>query len=151
MQLAALTAPGLIFPGLRCADVSGLLRLLARRIAEHGDVDDSAALYEKLWEREQLGTTAIGAGVAIPHCKMKGLQGVLLAVSLLEQGIDFGAMDDQPVQVVFCIVSPEDAPAAHLQCLAAISRWVKVESHVSSLLAANGPEAVYSLLQEDVD
>jgi mannitol/fructose-specific phosphotransferase system IIA component (Ntr-type) len=149
MQLASLTEPGLIFPSLRSTDVPSLLRLLASRIVEQAPLDDSTALYEKLWEREQLGTTAIGSGVAIPHCKTDGLDRVFLAIGLLDEGIDFGAMDGQPVRVVFCIVSPAQSPAAHLQCLAAISKWVKGERHVEQLLDSRDPVAIFDLLRED--
>ena len=151
MHLSSLTEPGLIFPALRSADVPSLLRVLASRIVEQAPLEDSEALYEKLWEREQLGTTAIGAGVAIPHCKTEGLRKVLLAVGLLEEGIDFGAMDTKPVRVVFCIVSPIQSPAAHLQCLAAISKWVKVERHVQRLLSTHDPQAIFDLLQKDTE
>ena len=148
MRLEALTEPELIFPGLRCSDASSVLRLLARKIVEHGVVGDSSDLYEKLWEREQLGSTAIGTGVAIPHCKMPGLDRVQLAIGLLDEGIDFAAVDEQPVHVFFRIVSPEDSPAAHLQCLAAISKWIKTDRHIETLRELRDPEAIYRLFQE---
>jgi len=149
MSLRSLADPALIFPALRCSDAADLLRLMARKIVEGGHFGDSSQLYDKLWEREKLGTTAIGAGVAIPHCKMANLGRVLLAIGLLEAGIDFAAVDEQPVRVVFCIVSPDESPAAHLQCLAAISRWVTEDRHIEKLLALDDPEAIYRLLQEE--
>ncbi len=148
MSLETLADPELVFPALRCTDAPELLRLMARKIVERGHLDDSEELYDKLWEREKLGTTAIGAGVAIPHCKMAHLRQVVLAVGVLENGIDFAAVDGQPVQVVFCIVSPEESPAAHLQCLAAISRWVKEKRHIDRLLELAEPDAIYRLLLE---
>lgn len=147
MSLESLADPALIFPSLRCSDASDLLRLMARKIVECGHLGDPVELYDKLWEREKLGTTAIGCGVAIPHCKMANISKVLLAVGLLDSGIDFAAMDEQPVRVVFCIVSPDDSPAAHLQCLAAISRWVKDNRHIDRLLELEEPEAIFRLLQ----
>jgi PTS system nitrogen regulatory IIA component len=149
MSLESLADPALIFPALRCSDAADLLRQMARKIVDSGRVKDPGRLFEKLWEREQLGTTAIGAGVAIPHCKMAKLGQVVLAVGLLEEGIDFAAVDEQPVRVVFCIVSPDESPAAHLQCLAAISRWVKENRHIERLLELEDPQAIYALLRED--
>jgi nitrogen PTS system EIIA component len=80
---------------------------------------------------------------------MADLDQVVLAVGLLEQGLDFAAVDEQPVRVVFCIVSPDGSPAAHLQCLAAISRWVKEDRHIEKLLELSDPQAIYRLLREE--
>ncbi|MCP4664077.1 MAG: PTS sugar transporter subunit IIA [bacterium] len=149
MQLASLTRPALIFPQLPSSDRSSLLRALAERIVERGLVDDADKLYEKLWEREQLGSTGIGSGVAIPHCKMSGLDRVVLAIGLLPKAIDFGAVDELPVRLLFLVISPNDSPAAHLQCLAAISKWVKAEQHVRDILDLDDPQAIYQLLLKE--
>ncbi len=149
MQLTSLTRPELVFPQLPSSDRSSLLRNLAARIAERGLVDDADRLYEKLWEREQLGSTGIGSGVAIPHCKMDGLDRVVLAIGLVPKAIDFGAVDGLPVRLFFLVISPNDSPAAHLQCLAAISKWVKAEQHVRDMLELDDPQAIYQLLQEE--
>ncbi len=149
MDLESLTEPGLIFPALRCPDAASLLRLLAGRLVEGGWADDAEVLYDALWEREQLGSTAIGSGVAIPHCKLDGLERVVLAVGVLTDGIDFGAGDEESVRLFFCIVSPNDSPAAHLQCLAAVSRWVKDGRHVQRILELDDPQAIHGLLCQD--
>ncbi len=149
MELASLTAPELIFPQLDCSDGPHLLRLLSQRIAEQGYVGDADLLYDRLLEREQLGSTGVGSGVAIPHCKMNGLDRVVVAIGLVEKGFDFGAVDQQPVHLFFVVVSPSDSPAAHLQCLAAISKWVKVESHVRGLLGLRDPQAIHQRLRQE--
>lgn len=148
MRLEALTDPELIFADLTCRDHSTLLRALAERVVAAGRFGDADELFEKLWERERLGSTGIGEGVAVPHCKMPGLEGLVVGVALLPEAIDFGAVDQQPVRLVFLVISPEDQPAAHLQCLAAIARWVKVERHVERILRLSDPSAIYSLLKE---
>ncbi len=148
MELGSLTAPELIFPDLDCADSPSVLRFLARRVVEKGYVDDAEKLYQRLAEREQLGSTGVGSGVAIPHCKMNGLDRVVLAIGLTEKGIDFGAVDQQPVRLFFLVVSPSSSPAAHLQCLAAISKWVKVDGNVEALLDFHEPRAIYEKLCE---
>ena len=149
MHLESLTEPGLIFPALRSPDAASLLRLLAGKLAERGWTEHAGKLYDALWEREQLGSTAIGSGVAIPHCKLDGLDRVVLAVGILAEGIDFGATDEEPVRVFFCIVSPNASPAAHLQCLAAVSRWVKDDTHVERILELEDPQAIYDLFRQD--
>ncbi len=148
MHLDALTRPELIFTDLPYPDRSTLLRALAERLVQAGLFEDADELYEKLRERERLGSTGIGSGVAVPHCKMVGLDRVVLAVALLQKGIEFGSVDEKPVRVIFLVVSPEDQPAAHLQCLAAISKWIKTGNHIASLLEAGDPEKIYGLLKE---
>lgn len=148
MNLSSLTRAELIFPGLRSADRSGLLHTLAERLAELGIVKDAQELFDKLWEREQLGSTGIGSGVAIPHCKIGGLDKVVLAIGILEQGIDFGAVDQQPVRLFFLVISPASSPAAHLQCLAAISKWIKVEEQVRRILDLETPDEIHQLIED---
>lgn len=149
MDLASLTSPELIFPRLDGIDRASVLRVLARQVAAKGLVRDAQELVDRLIEREEVASTGVGGGVAIPHCKMNGLERVVLAIGLLEKGIEFGAVDGQPVRLFFLVVSPSQAPAAHLQCLAAISKWVRSEGHVSSLLELDDPQAIYDRLREE--
>lgn len=148
MRLGSLIRPELIFLGLPAGDRSVVLRSLAERIAAQGLVSDPAELHRKLLEREQLGSTGIGSGVAIPHCKLKGLSQGVVALAVLDQGVDFGAADGQPVRLLFLVVSPSEAPAEHLQILAAISRWLKSDRHVERILGLSDRDAIYQLLQE---
>jgi len=155
MSLAALTRPELILPDLAAADRAGVLRALSRALAADtadtagGAAADPAALYARLTEREELGSTAVGSGVAIPHCKLPGLGREVVAVAVSPEGVDFGAADGKPVKVFFLVVSPPCSPAEHLRVLAAISRWVKADGNVGRLLAAHGREAIYRLLGEE--
>ena len=149
MELGALTRPDLIFPSLPATDAQGVLRALAGRVAAQGLVGDGEELLQKLWEREQLGSTGIGQGVAIPHCKLQGLSRGVEAVGLVPEGVDFGAVDGRPVKVFFLVVSPAESPAEHLQILAAISRWIKADDHAGRLLALGDPAAVYDLLRNE--
>lgn len=149
MRLDSLTRPELIFSQLAGSDRSSILRAFAERMAERGVVADAGLLYQRLWEREQLGSTGIGAGVAIPHCKMSGLERVVLAIGIAKGGVDFGAADGQEVRVLFLLISPTDAPAEHLQSLAAISRWVRADHHLDQILALDTQEEIYELLRRE--
>jgi PTS system nitrogen regulatory IIA component len=149
MRLASLTRPELVFVGLPGTDRREVLRALAAEVAASGAVGDAEELYRKLAEREALGSTGIGAGVAIPHCKLKGLRRGVVAVGLAGQGIDFQAVDGRPVSLFFLVVSPSESPAEHLQVLAAISRWVKADSHVDKLRGLTDRDAIYRLLAEE--
>ena len=151
MELGALTRPELIFPDLPATDPEGVLRALAARVEATGQVRDGDELFQRLWEREQLGSTGIGQGVAIPHCKLKGLRHGVVAVGMVPAGVDFGAVDGQPVQVFFLVVSPAESPAEHLQILAALSRWIKADRHAGRLLALRDPARVYDLLRGEAD
>ena len=155
LLLGSLTRPELIFSGLKAADRSELLRSLSDRVAGLGLVRDGGELFRKLWEREQLGSTGIGSGIAIPHCKVAGLRHEIVAVGLVsggegeKEGVDFGAADGKPVRLVFLVISPSDAPAQHLQVLAAISRWIKAGGHAERILELSDPKAIHQFLQQE--
>jgi mannitol/fructose-specific phosphotransferase system IIA component (Ntr-type) len=149
VRLGALIRPELIFPDLPAADRSKVLRAFADRVAGRGLVQSGAELFQRLWEREQLGSTGIGSGIAIPHCKLPGLAQGIVAVGLAAAGVDFGAADGRPVKVLFLVVSPSGAPAEHLQVLAAISRWLRADQHAERILALQDPAQVYDLLEEE--
>ncbi len=145
MRLASLTRPELIFPDLLAQDRASALRELAGRIARAGVVRDADDLFQKLWEREQLGSTGIGSAVAIPHCKLPGLSHGVVAIGMVPGGVDFGAADGQPVKLLFVVLSPSASPGEHLQVLATISRWIK--GHADRLLELRDPAAVVDLLE----
>lgn len=152
MQLGSLIRPELIFTDLPAADRSQVLRAFAERITAAGIAGVAASadeLYRKLCEREELSSTGIGAGIAIPHCKLDRLQRGLVAVGVVPEGVDFGAVDGRPVRVFFLVVSPSQAAAEHLQVLAAISRWVKTGGHVEKILELCEPQAIYEFLREE--
>jgi nitrogen PTS system EIIA component len=147
VRLASLTRPELIFPDLPSQDRASVLRALAGKIAGLGLVRDPDDLFQKLWEREQLGSTGIGSGIAIPHCKLPGLSEGVVAIGMAPGGVDFGAADGQPVRLLFLVLSPSASPAEHLQVLATISRWIK--NNGDRILQLREPEAVVQLLEQE--
>lgn len=149
MGLGSLTRPELILSGLTAKDPAEVLRVFADRLAEAGVVKDAGELFRRLREREQLSSTGIGAGIAIPHCKMPGLKQAVLAVGVAPQGIDFGAADGQPVRLFFAVISPESSPAEHLRVLASISRWIKSGQRAERLLALREPQEIQRFLEEE--
>ena len=149
MHLGALIRPDLIFPDLPAADCTGVLRGLAEHLAGRGLVDDAGALFARLWEREQLGSTAVGGGIAIPHCKVDRLKSGIVALGRVKEGVGFGAADGEPVRLFFLVVSPSQSPAEHLQILAAISRWIRGGSRVKELLEQPDAQALYDYLQRE--
>lgn len=148
MALASLVKPGLIFSEISASDGATVLAALASKVAPLVPKLTHQDLYAKLVEREELASTGIGAGVAIPHCKVAGLDEVLLAVGLTAEPVPFGAVDGKPVQVFFLLVSPESQPAVHLQTLAAISKWVNKNRHVEKILTRPDREAILALFRQ---
>jgi PTS system nitrogen regulatory IIA component len=149
LRLGSLIRPDLVLPDLPNGDRAQVLRALAERVAGRGVAPDAEKLYRKLLEREQLGSTGIGGGVAIPHCKLEGLSKGVVAIGMVPEGVDFGAVDGRPVRLFFLVASPAQAPAEHLQILAAISRWIKGGQRAEAILELRDPGAVYDFLQRE--
>jgi len=147
MHLAELTDPELIFPDISGSDSDAVLREFSRRLASLGRVRKPEVLFDRLRERESLGSTALGHGVAVPHCRLPGLSKILVAVGLCSEGVDFSAEDGEPVRAFFVVVSPNSAAAEHLQCLAAISKWVK-NGRLARMMELSEPEEIYRLIDE---
>jgi PTS system nitrogen regulatory IIA component len=142
----------LIFPELPAADRAGVLHDLARRTAAAGLVGlaDADRLFRALWEREQLGSTGIGQGVAIPHCKLRGLPHGIVALGLARPGVAFDAPDGLPVSVFFLVLSPDESPAEHLLILAKVSRWLREDGRVAALLSLTDRDAIFDYLRESL-
>lgn len=111
----------------------------------HQNVDRDNAL-KVLRDRERLGTTGIGDGVAIPHGKIAGLDDLILAVGKSRDGVDFEALDQKPCHIFFLVLAPEQAAGQHLRLLAHVSRLLKGEDFKNALLAAPDAESLLKLL-----
>jgi nitrogen PTS system EIIA component len=101
-----------------------------------------------LWERERLGTTGVGHGIAIPHARVPELKKVFGYFARLEQPVNFEAIDDKPVDLVFLLLSPEAAGADHLQALATVSRFLRDPVLCQRLRSAKDVASIYRLLTE---
>ncbi len=112
---------------------------------------DLALLAERMNEREAMGSTGFGRGVAIPHARVPGLKRPVAGFLKLAQPIDFAAVDGAPVNLVFGLISPEQSGVAHLHALAAISRLMRDESVQASLIAAKREDELFGLLSNVID
>lgn len=110
---------------------------------------DSGMVYDRLMDRERLGSTGFGDGIAIPHAKVEGLERVRGMVVRLETPIAFDAIDGAPVDIVFCLLSPVDSGAEHLKTLARVSRYLRNSANVSRLRGVSSDEAMLALLTDD--
>lgn len=127
-----------------------ILALLAERFARTYDLDRSSVL-EGLEEREALGSTGFGRGVALPHARLDAVNRSVAAILRLEAPVDFAAADALPVDLVIGLLSPTNVGAAHLHALAAISRLVRDEGMHRALADAADAEALYALLTNATD
>jgi nitrogen PTS system EIIA component len=139
----------LVFPALDAGSKEGVLQELARGLAQAHPEIDPAKLVEVLLEREKLGSTAIGDGIAIPHGKLPGLSTVLGAFGRHPAGLDFQSLDGAPTKLFFLLVAPEDSAGMHLKALARVSRLLKDAAFRSRLVAAETREALYQLIREE--
>ncbi len=98
-----------------------------------------------LLEREQLGSTGIGDGVAIPHAKIEGLGAITGVFALIDKPVDFDALDDQPVDLIFMLLAPANADAAHLKALATVSRMLRDHDVRASLRGADSAESLFAI------
>lgn len=110
---------------------------------------DAGQVAEALLERERLGSTGFGRGIALPHAKLEGLIGVRGLFVQLQRPIDFAAVDGLPVDLFFVLLSPLDAGADHLKALASASRMLRNETAADRLRGVNSDEALYALLADD--
>jgi len=110
---------------------------------------DAQKLLDTLLEREKLGSTGIGEGVAIPHGKVPGLPGLIASFGRSVQGIDFRAIDGRPTHLFFALFAPENSAGAHLKALARISRIFKNPAFRESILRAPSAEEIYRLIEAE--
>lgn len=122
-----------------------LLQSLGQAAAQKLGVD-AAAIAESISERERLGSTGFGGGVAIPHGKIEGLEKVFGLVARLEEPIDYGAIDKMPIDIVFLLLSPPEAGADHLRALAAISRVIRHGETIEKMRGARNRDALAAVL-----
>ena len=134
-----------IKPALGATNKRGLIQQLAQ-IAAQRLGRDAASIAASITERERLGSTGFGNGVAIPHGKIDGLARVWCMVARLGEPIDYKAIDGQPVDLVFFLLSPPDAGAEHLKALAAVSRTLRHGATLEQLRGARSRDALVAVL-----
>ena len=138
--------PGAVVAALVAPNKKTLFQQLGT-IAERIHDVDAALVVERLTERERLGSTGFGGGIAIPHGKIDGLDHVVGIFARLAQPVDFASIDDEPVDLVFMLLSPTDAGASHLKALAQVSRVLRDRAFVAKLRGAASDDALFALFE----
>jgi PTS system nitrogen regulatory IIA component len=144
-----LPGPEAVLASLKAPGKKALLAELASRAAGRYSLDERR-LFDRLLERERLGSTGIGGGIAIPHGRMPSLVKPCGLFARLAHAVDFDSIDDRPVDIVFLLMAPEGAGADHLKALARVSRLLRDRSLVEKLRATENAEALYALLVESI-
>src|SRR5271167_1883436 len=147
MTLTDLVAPNAILPALKINGKKQALQELAARAAVLCGQNERS-IFDILMQREKLGSTAIGNGIAIPHGKLPNLSRLYGLFARLEKPIDFESIDEQPVDLIFLLLAPETAGAEHLKALARVSRLLRDKTICEKLRGTDTAEGLYTLLTE---
>jgi PTS system nitrogen regulatory IIA component len=149
MKIADYLTENDIIPKLHASSREGVIKEMVAHLNESGKINDPDELVSILLDREMLGSTGIGHGVAIPHGRLNGLNEILLVFARSPEGVDFDAHDGAPVNLFFLLVAPEDSAGLHLKTLAKISRIVKNPECRKSLLGADDRGILYHTIEEE--
>lgn len=140
----------MIITEMKAEDREGVLREMVSFLKKRNKISKEKDLYGKLLQREKLGSTAIGEGVAIPHCKMKGITNPLVLLAISKKGVNFYSLDGKPSQIFFLVVSSPDNPSLNLQILAAIAHLVrKAGSLLQKVLHAESLSQILDIIREE--
>lgn len=145
MNIADIISKDAVLDSVQASNKRELIQNMSNRIAALAGVDERV-VFESIWERENLGSTGYGEGVAFPHARIEGLNEVCGLFARLEEPVDFDALDGKPVDLVFMLISPENSGADHLTALATLSRILKTEGSCEKLRKARSANDLYAIL-----
>ncbi|MBB3946788.1 PTS system nitrogen regulatory IIA component [Rhizobium skierniewicense] len=148
MALADLLQQDAIIPALRVNSKKQLLQELAARASRITGVAERE-VFDVILQRERLGSTGVGHGIAIPHGKLASIDHIVGVFARLENAVDFEALDDQPVDLVFLLLAPEGAGADHLKALSRIARVLRDPELVAKLRATESDTAIFTFLNQE--
>ncbi len=147
MEISDLLTPSAVIANLRVTSKKQALQELAKKAAELTG-ENERAIFDVLIERERLGTTGVGGGIAIPHGKLPRITRLYGVFARLEKPVDFESIDEQPVDLIFLLLAPGAAGADHLKALARVSRLLRDRKVCEKLRGSDTADALYALLTE---
>ena len=151
MQIIDMFKKEYIIEDLKAKSKRAVLAELSEIFTHYHSGIQSEAMVEVLLDREKLGSTGIGDGIAIPHGKLKGLDNLVISFGRSREGIDFDAIDGKPVHIFFLLMAPESSTGQHLKALAKISRMLKDQEFRSSLMSAKNADELYRKIADKDD
>lgn len=151
MKIVDLLNPAAITANIKATDKNAVLMELTDALIQVESSLDREEVLRVLQERERLGSTGIGEGVAIPHGKLKDLKNLLISFGRSRNGVDFNSMDGKPAHLFFLLIAPEESIGVHLKTLARISKLLKSPTVRRRLLDATDGQELYSIIAEEDD
>jgi PTS system nitrogen regulatory IIA component len=151
MKITDILDPDAILPDMQATSKQEALEELAAVVVRRHPAIDGARLVNVLLEREELGSTAIGEGIAIPHGKLPGISSVVAVFGRSLPGVEFDSLDGSPTRLFFLLVAPEDSAGVHLKALARISRLLKDRDFRARLFAGTTREELFATIREEDD
>jgi mannitol/fructose-specific phosphotransferase system IIA component (Ntr-type) len=150
VKIHTLLSEDMVIPEILSQERDSALEEMVRYLKSKDKVRKDKELYEKLIQREKLGSTAIGKGIAIPHCKLTEAESPLLALAVSQEGVRFEALDGKPTHLFFLVVSSPDNPGQSLQILASIAHLIrKAGSLPKRIMAAKNPRKILEIIREE--
>lgn len=145
MEIVNFLTPDSVFTDVKANSKKQVLQFISEEAAKNTNLDQRE-VFDALLERERLGSTGVGKAIAIPHAKFDGLDKVFGLFAKLDGEVDFESIDDKPVKLVFLLMVPGNAGADHLTALARISRFMRDENNIASILGADNVDSLHAVL-----
>lgn len=145
MDLGDLIQPDAVLPALKVNSKKQLLQIMSEKAASLTGLSERE-VFDTVLQRERLGSTGVGNGIAIPHGKINSVKRIAGVFAQLDTPVDFEALDDQPVDIVFLLLAPENAGADHLKALSRIARMLRDPERIAKLRTAHDASLLYELL-----
>tara|TARA_B100001146_G_scaffold59466_1_gene52318 strand:- start:422 stop:868 length:447 start_codon:yes stop_codon:yes gene_type:complete len=146
MKILDILSPARIFPNIECNSKKAAMELLAKNIASSNNGIDQIDVIGCLIARERLGSTGLGNGIAIPHGRLKYCEKTIATFIQLNNGIDYGAIDNMPVDLIFALIVPEESTDEHLQILAILAKMLSETETVDKLRNSKTAKEIFSIL-----
>ena len=147
MGISDILSEDMVLAGVEAGNKRGLLEQLSAFVAEKENIDKNS-IFEAILERENLGSTGYGDGIAFPHARIEGLDKVIAVFARLDKGIDYDSLDSHPVDLIAFLLSPEKSGEDHLQALAVMSRVLKDAETCLKIREAKSAHEIYLALQK---
>ena len=150
MKIIDFLKEGAIIPDLKATDKKNVIKELVTLLKDIGEISDQEKIVEIMLEREKLGSTGIGQGIAVPHAKTDQVKQIVVAFGLSQKGVNFESLDEEPVYLIFLVLAPVDATGMHLKLLAKIARLLKDKVFRNSLKSCKGKRReIFQVIEEE--
>lgn len=143
MNIESILAPDRVYSGIRASSKKRAIEHASLKIAETLPELDVGDLYRGLIDREKIGSTGLGDGVAIPHCRLSSCTDIVASLFVFDEGVDFSSPDDQPVRIMFVLLVPEAETSEHLSTLSMLAERLQLEKYRNDLVNAEDDETLF--------